>query len=58
MVARRAFDGKAAESGGTKIYLAGNWGLVVPTGSTNDWIGHGVNTWTITSSSTAAARIS
>jgi pectate lyase len=38
-------DGKAAESGGTKLYLAGNWGPRAPTGSTNDWIGHGVNTW-------------
>src|SRR5262249_29309096 len=38
-------DGKAAESGGTKLDLAGNWGPRAPTGSTNDWIGHGVNTW-------------
>src|SRR6266567_4953947 len=38
-------DGKAAEAGGTKLYLAGNWGPRAPTGSTNDWIGHGVNTW-------------
>jgi hypothetical protein len=38
-------DGKPAEAGGTKLYLAGNWGPRAPTGSTNDWIGHGVNTW-------------
>ena len=38
-------DGSAAEAGGTKLYLAGNWGPRCPTGSTNDWIGHGVNTW-------------
>jgi pectate lyase len=38
-------DGKAAEAGGTKLYLAGNWGPRAATGSTNDWIGHGVNTW-------------
>jgi len=24
---------------------AGNWGPRAPAGSTNDWIGHGVNTW-------------
>jgi pectate lyase len=38
-------DGSAAEAGGTKLYLSGNWGPRSPTGSTNDWIGHGVNTW-------------
>ena len=38
-------DGKPAEAGGTKLYLAGNWGPHAPAGSTNDWIGHGVNTW-------------
>jgi len=38
-------DGSAAEEGGTKLYLAGNWGPRCPTGCTNDWIGHGVNTW-------------
>jgi hypothetical protein len=38
-------DGKTAEAGGTKLYLAGNWGPRVPAGSTNDWSGHGVNTW-------------
>ncbi|MBP7937466.1 MAG: hypothetical protein KA354_22715 [Phycisphaerae bacterium] len=38
-------DGTAAELGGTKLYLAGNWGPRSPAGSANDWIGHGVNTW-------------
>ena len=38
-------DGSAAEAGGTKLYLAGNWGPRSPAGSTNDWTGHGVNTW-------------
>lgn len=38
-------DGSAAEAGGTKLYLAGNWGPRSPTGSANDWAGHGVNTW-------------
>ena len=38
-------DGKPAEAGGTKLYLAGNWGPRAPKGSTNDWIAHGVNTW-------------
>jgi pectate lyase len=38
-------DGKPAEAGGTKIYLAGNWGPRSPKGSDNDWVGHGVNTW-------------
>lgn len=38
-------DGSKAEAGGTKLYLAGNWGPRAPTGSTNDWLGHGVNTW-------------
>lgn len=38
-------DGSAADAGGTKLYLAGNWGPKSPTGSTNDWVGHGVNTW-------------
>jgi hypothetical protein len=27
------------------LYLAGNWGPRSPTGSANDWVGHGVNTW-------------
>lgn len=38
-------DGSAARDGGTRIYLAGNRGPRSPNGSTNDWIGHGVNTW-------------
>lgn len=38
-------DGSRAEAGGTKLYLAGNWGPRSPAGSTNDWVGHGVNTW-------------
>ena len=38
-------DGKEAEAGGTKIYLAGNRGPRSPAGSANDWVGHGVNTW-------------
>jgi hypothetical protein len=38
-------DGKAAEAGGTKLYLSGNWGPRCPTGCDNDWVGHGVNTW-------------
>jgi hypothetical protein len=38
-------DGKAAEAGGTRLYLSGNWGPESPTGSANDWTGHGVNTW-------------
>ncbi len=38
-------DGSAAEAGGTKLYLAGNWGPRCPSGGTNDWLGHGVNTW-------------
>jgi len=38
-------DGSAAEAGGTKLYLSGNWGPRSPAGSTNDWTGHGVNTW-------------
>ncbi|MEK7674251.1 MAG: hypothetical protein AAB676_00270 [Verrucomicrobiota bacterium] len=38
-------NGSAAEAGGTKLYLSGNWGPRSPTGCTNDWIGHGVNTW-------------
>ena len=38
-------DGSAAEAGGTKLYLSGNWGPRCPTGCANDWIGHGVNTW-------------
>jgi len=38
-------DGKPAEAGGTKLYLAGNCGPRAPAGSTNDWIGIGVNTW-------------
>jgi hypothetical protein len=38
-------DGKPADAGGTKLYLTGNWGPRAPNGSTNDWSGHGVNTW-------------
>jgi pectate lyase len=38
-------DGSAADEGGTKLHLAGNWGPRSPAGSTNDWTGHGVNTW-------------
>jgi len=38
-------DGSAAEAGGTRLYLAGNWGPRSPAGSANDWVGHGVNTW-------------
>jgi len=38
-------DGKMAEAGGTRIFLSGNWGPKSPTGSANDWAGHGVNTW-------------
>jgi len=38
-------DGSDAEAGGTKLSLSGNWGPRSPRGSTNDWIGHGVNTW-------------
>jgi len=38
-------DGSPARDGGTKLYLAGNWGPNSPAGSTNDWTGHGVNTW-------------
>jgi pectate lyase len=38
-------DGTAAEAGGTRLYLVGNWGPRAPTGSKNDWGGHGVNTW-------------
>ena len=38
-------DGKPAEARGTRIYLAGNFGPKCPTGCTNDWTGHGVNTW-------------
>ena len=38
-------DGKPAEAGGTKLYIAGNWGPKSPKGSENDWVGHGVNTW-------------
>lgn len=38
-------DGSPAQDGGTKLYLSGNWGPRSPTDSTNDWIGHGVNTW-------------
>lgn len=41
----KRIDGTDAEAGGTKLYLAGNWGPRSPTGSTNDWTGHGVNTW-------------
>ncbi|HEY5913856.1 MAG TPA: hypothetical protein VJA21_24980 [Verrucomicrobiae bacterium] len=38
-------DGSKAQDGGTKLYLSGNWGPRCPTGCTNDWLGHGVNTW-------------
>lgn len=38
-------DGSAAEAGGTKLYLSGNWGPRCPSGCENDWVGHGVNTW-------------
>jgi pectate lyase len=38
-------EGSPARDGGTKLYLAGNWGPNSSDGSTNDWIGHGVNTW-------------
>lgn len=38
-------DGSVADAGGTKLYLSGNWGPKSPTGSPNDWVGHGVNTW-------------
>jgi len=38
-------DGSAAEAGGTRLYLSGNWGPRCPGGCTSDWIGHGVNTW-------------
>ncbi len=38
-------DGSKAEAGGTRLYLAGNWGPRCPTGCANDWSGHGVNTW-------------
>ncbi len=38
-------DGSAADAGGTKLFLSGNWGPKSLMGSTNDWIGHGVNTW-------------
>jgi len=38
-------DGSDAEAGGTKLYLSGNWGPRSPSGSPDDWSGHGVNTW-------------
>ncbi len=38
-------DRSHAEAGGTKLFLAGNWGPQAPNGCTNDWLGHGVNTW-------------
>jgi len=38
-------DGSSANDGGTRLYLSGNWGPRCPSGCTNDWIGHGVNTW-------------
>ena len=38
-------DGSAADDGGTKLYLSGNGGPRCPAGCTNDWTGHGVNTW-------------
>ncbi len=45
VVVEHDFDGTPAEAGGTKLYLAGNWGPLAPTGCDNDWVGHGVNTW-------------
>ena len=41
----KRIDGSAADDGGTRLYLAGNWGPKSPRGSDNDWIGQGVNTW-------------
>ncbi|UCG49980.1 MAG: right-handed parallel beta-helix repeat-containing protein [Phycisphaerales bacterium] len=38
-------DGSAAEKGGTRLYISGNWGPRCPAGCANDWTGHGVNTW-------------
>lgn len=38
-------DGSPADDGGTRLYLTGNGGPRCPMGCTNDWIGHGVNTW-------------
>ncbi len=38
-------DGSAAEKGGTRLYISGNRGPRCPAGNTNDWAGHGVNTW-------------
>lgn len=38
-------DGSAAEKGGSRLYISGNWGPRSPNGSPNDWKGHGVNTW-------------
>ncbi len=38
-------DGSSANDGGTRLYLSGNWGPRCPSGCTNDWLGHGVNTW-------------
>jgi pectate lyase len=38
-------DGSAAEAGGTRLYISGNWGPRCPQGCENDWSGHGVNTW-------------
>jgi len=38
-------DGSQADAGGTRLYLAGNWGPKSPAGSDDDWSGHGVNTW-------------
>ncbi|HLB72497.1 MAG TPA: thrombospondin type 3 repeat-containing protein, partial [Sedimentisphaerales bacterium] len=35
----------AAEEGGTRLYISGNWGPRCPEGCANDWTGHGVNTW-------------
>ena len=31
--------------GGTKLFISDNWGPRCPTGCSNDWTGHGVNTW-------------
>jgi hypothetical protein len=41
----RRVDGSAAEANGTRLFLSGNWGPRCPKGATNDWTGHGVNTW-------------
>jgi pectate lyase len=41
----KRIDSSSANDGGTRLYLSGNWGPRCPAGCTNDWIGHGVNTW-------------